>query len=193
MEQLNYEGEIWKPIDNADNFRVSNFGRIKSIGRKVRYEHAKTRNEHFRYFDDVILKASYDKRGYKFVYIRRNDGRVKRFSIHRTVAQAFIPNPENLPVVNHKDGDKANNNVENLEWCSSKYNANYGNRNKKSALARSKSIIQYTLSGSMIAEYNSLTNAGRSVNGNAQGVFLCARGYMKKYKGYIWRYKEDAE
>lgn len=125
MEQLNYEGEIWKPIDNADNFRVSNFGRIKSIGRKVRYEHAKTRNEHFRYLDDIILKASYDKRGYKFVYIRRNDGRVKRFSIHRTVAQAFIPNPENLPVVNHKDGDKANNNVENLEWCTVQYNSQH--------------------------------------------------------------------
>lgn len=125
MEQLNYEGEIWLPIENASNFMVSNLGRVKSIGRKIRYEHAKTRQEHFRQTSDVILKEFESKYRYKTVLIRCDDGIKRNLMTHRLVAKAFIPNPDNLPVVNHKDGNRSNNHVDNLEWCTIQYNSQH--------------------------------------------------------------------
>ena len=125
MEQLNYEGEVWKTISEASNFMVSNYGRVKSLGRKVRYVHAKTGKEHFRLTQDVILKEFNSKYGYKTVLIRCDDGRKRNLMTHRLVAKAFIPNPENHPVVNHKDGNRINNHVDNLEWCTVQYNSQH--------------------------------------------------------------------
>jgi hypothetical protein len=113
MEHLKYDGEIWLPIENARNFMVSNLGRVKSIGRKIRYEHAKTGQEHFRQTSDVILKEFESKYRYKTVLIRCDDGIKRNLMTHRLVAKAFIPNPDNLPVVNHKDGNRSNNHVDN--------------------------------------------------------------------------------
>lgn len=128
MEQADYSGEVWRQIKNADNFLVSNFGRVKSKGRKIRYEHHSTGEEHFRQTEDVILKSSLTKYGYPFVNIRFDSGVKKNCMIHRLVADAFIPNPNNYPVVNHKDGVKTNNYKENLEWCTCQYNSKHAIR-----------------------------------------------------------------
>ena len=105
--------EEWKDIPHFDGFQVSNDGRV--------------RNKHGR-----VLKGSINNNGYQMVHLRTKD-KNKLCTVHRLVAEAFIPNPDNLPQINHKDENKLNNEVNNLEWCTSKYNANYGTRNKRKA------------------------------------------------------------
>ena len=99
--------EIWKNIFDFIGYQVSNFGRIRSL---------KTYK---------ILKQYNHRNGYMFVSLSHH-GKHFNLYIHRLVAEAFIPNPDNLPEVNHKDENPSNNNVNNLEWCNRKYNANYG-------------------------------------------------------------------
>ena len=90
--------------------------------------------------------------------------------------------------MNHKDEDKQNNNVDNLEWCNRTYNINYGTRNERIALTKSKTVLQYDLEGNFIREWKSTAECGR--NGFHQGnVAACCRGELKKYKDFIWKYK----
>jgi hypothetical protein len=181
--------EEWRDIVGYEGYyQVSSCGRVRSVDRKI-----KTGRGYIScHVKGKIMKIKVHRTGYLEVSLSIN-GKSKTHKVHRLVSAAFIPNPQNHKEVNHKDENKANNNVDNLEWCTSKYNANYGERNRKSALARSKGIVQIDARGIAVAKYDSLTNAGKSVGGNAQGVFLCANNIIKKYKGYIWKYKEDYE
>lgn len=114
--------EIWKDIKGYENlYMISSYGRVKSIGGR-RGSSNKPK----------ILKQGTDTSGYKMVIFRVNK-HSKTFKVHRLVAEAFIPNPNNLPEVNHKSEIKTQNNVENLEWCDHLYNSNYGTRNKRMA------------------------------------------------------------
>ncbi|RFZ78320.1 endonuclease [Lacrimispora amygdalina] len=113
--------EVWKPIFGyEDLYEISNYGRVKSIERLV-----KSNNNNFRLQKESIRKPTVNNRGYFSIRLCKN-GKYKAQFIHRLVAIAFIDNPNNLPEVNHKDEDKKNNRVENLEWCTRKYNMNYG-------------------------------------------------------------------
>ena len=100
--------EIWKPINNYDDYFVSNYGRIKSL---------KGKNER-------ILKITHNNFGYAQVCLSKNN-KSKTFRLNRLVAEHFISNPDNLPQVNHIDGNKDNNNVNNLEWCTASYNTKH--------------------------------------------------------------------
>lgn len=116
--------EIWKDIVGYEGlYQVSNLGNVKRLkgykGRGKGY----IVEEHF-------IQPSINSRGYQNVVLCKN-GKTKTFSMHRLVAIAFLDNSNNLPQVNHKDENKLNNCVDNLEWCNSKYNNNYGTRNKK--------------------------------------------------------------
>jgi hypothetical protein len=109
--------EIWKDVDGYEGYyQVSSFGRVRSLDRVV--------NNHF--YGGRILCLASDSDGYKVVGLHKNGS--KTVKVHRLVAQAFIPNPQNLPEVNHKDENKKNNFYNNLEWCTTKYNLTYGHR-----------------------------------------------------------------
>lgn len=170
--------EIWKDIKDYEGlYQVSNLSRVKSLDRWV-----KGRNGSLRICKERILKPGTDKYGYLFVILCKN-GKVKKFSVHRLVAEAFIANPHNYPCVNHKDENKQNNNVSNLEWCDVKYNTNYGTAIKR----RSKPVLQYTMDGAFVKEWESITECGR--NGFSSGcVCMCCRGELKTYKDFIWKY-----
>ena len=112
--------EIWKPIEGYEGqYEISSYGRVKSLKRP--YEN----NGGIQWTKERILSPGKDKDGYLQVNLHCN-GKQHQRKIHRLVAQAFLPNPDNLPMVNHKDEDKTNNNVDNLEWCDHRYNMNYG-------------------------------------------------------------------
>ena len=107
--------EIWKDIEGYEGiYQVSNNGRVRSL----------------LYNKIKMLKTQTYKRGYKYIALSKN-GEKKKYKIHRLVAQAFIPNPNNYPQINHKDEDKSNNYINNLEWCTPKYNNNFGTRNER--------------------------------------------------------------
>lgn len=183
--------EIWKPVVGYEGlYEVSNWGRVKSLKRLVKSPRG------YRTVSEKILKIWKNNKGYLYVVLCKN-GIIKTCYVHRLVAEAFIDNPDNLPCVNHKDENPQNNVVSNLEFCDRKYNCNYGTRNKRISEKMtngklSKPVIQYTLDGNLIREWASVMECGR--NGFNQGaVSACCLGYLKFYKGYIWRYEKDQD
>ena len=136
-----------------------------------------------------------DCRGYQEVGLYR-DGIMRREKVHRLVAEAFIPNPDNLPCINHKDENKANNSVDNLEWCSYSYNNNYGknrpnNNLKQGAIKNSKRVVQISQSGEVVATYSSVREAARKTEINQSNITKCCLGkeHYKSAGGFCWRYE----
>lgn len=116
--------EIWRDIPGYEGYyQVSNIGRVRSLDR-IKCDGIRMRGR--------IKKTHYDACGYEMIQLRK-DGAFKHLSVHRLVAQAFIPNPDNLPQVNHIDEIRNHNTVENLEWCTVEYNQNYGHRKEKAS------------------------------------------------------------
>ena len=142
-----------------------------------------TEGDVYSYKSKRFLKPVCEKNGYLRVNLYK-DGKCKKYKVHRLVAMAYIPNPENLPQINHKDENKANNCLQNLEWCDAKYNSNYGTRNEKFK----KPVLQYDLNGNFIKEWPSATDVGKEANDN---ICKCLKGKQKSAYGYIWKYKED--
>ena len=142
------------------------------------------------------LKPMKNSCGYLQVYLRCVDGKTRWFRIHRLVAQEYIPNPNNLPEVNHKSEDKTLNTVEDLEWCDRKYNLNYGLRLKKIKanvepklkLNKEKEVYQFTLDGDVVGIYNTAKEAAESTNFKYSSISRCLLGKRKTYKKYLWKY-----
>lgn len=172
--------EIWKDIEGYEGlYQVSNLGRVKAFAKKGLPQ-------------DKILSCA-NSNSYRMIYLRKN-GKRSYHSVHRLVAKAFIPNPKELPFVNHKNEKKADNRAVNLEWCDAKYNTNYGTCIKRRARAQTNrhgaiSVIQYTLHGDMIAEYPSLMEASRKSNVPVRAICACCKKHQKSAFGYVWKYK----
>lgn len=164
--------EIWKDIIGYEgHYQVSNLGNVRSIK-----------------FNRIKLLTPYKeikRYGYLSVYLRL-PGSKKIKKVHRLVAEAFIPNPDNLPCVNHIDENKENNCVENLEWCTVEYNLNYGTRIEKFM----KRVSQYSIEGNFIKTYNSEEQAAKETNSKARGISNCVRGRQKTHNGFIWKYTD---
>lgn len=180
--------EIWKDIKDYEGlYQVSNFGRVKSLRRYV----ARGTNKYW--VNEKILKPRYTK-GHYYTSLHKNK-KSKNYYIHRLVAEAFIPNPDNLPCINHKDENTANNNVNNLEWCTHKYNANYGTRNKRLSdmftndPKRSKPI-QCIETGTI---YPSAKEAERQTGIFATKIIQVCKKRHQTTGGYHWKYYNKEE
>lgn len=175
--------EIWKPVVGYEGlYEVSNFGRVRSVDHYVHHYRGGLKVVRGR-----ILKPSFSGTGYLQV---RLGAKSNNHLVHRLVAEAFIPNPDNLPQVNHKDEDKTNNCVENLEWCSAKYNSNYGDRTRKTSVAKYKPIVQKTKEGEVVKVWDSLKNIMEETRFNDFQIRACIQGKLKKglAYGYHWEW-----
>lgn len=135
------------------------------------------------------LKQHKSKTGYLHLMLY-NDNGSKNFLVHRLVAEAFIPNPDNLPCVNHKNEDKTDNRVENLEWCTVAYNNTYKNRHIKVGVKRGKIVYQYTVDGQFIREWPSTREVERSLGFAQTHISDCCLGKLKQVYGYVWSYNK---
>ena len=159
------EQDFWKAIPEFNGlYEVSIDGKVKNKYGKVLKE-------------DCI-------KGYLRVRLYK-EKKYHRIFVHRLVAMAFIPNPDNLPQINHKNEIKTDNRVENLEWCTVKYNNNYGTRRKRAAMSCSKAIAQYTTGGILIATYKQ-TKEARKKYGRC--IYSALAGRRNTAYGFIWRY-----
>ena len=167
--------EIWKDIKNYEGiYQINNFGKIKSAYKKGNN------------CNNKILKASYTYNGYERIGLSKNN-KTKKYLVHRLVAETFIPNPNNYEQVNHKDENKQNNNINNLEWCTRSYNINYGNRNNN----LNKEVWQYDLKGNFIKKWKSTMEIQISLGYKNQSISSACRGKSRTAYNYIWKYKGD--
>lgn len=168
--------KIWKPIKGYEGlYEVSNIGKVRSLN----YLHTGRVKE---------LKAMKSTKGYSQVSLWK-DGKPQIRLIHRLVAEAFIPNPERLPCVNHRDEVKTNNTVSNLEWCTKKYNNEYSGNIEKAIETTKKPIFQYTKNGEFLQEFESIMEAERLTGINNANISQCCLGKRKSAGGFIWKFK----
>lgn len=155
------------------------------------------------------VRGRINNNGYRIVELFYETGKSKQLLLHRIVAEAFIPNPEGLPIINHKDENPLNNNAANLEWCTYKYNSNYGtakerarkaletyrSSNKLKEIARrngkavSKAVKQYTKSGELIMRYPSGKSAALATGTNHSHIMETCNGKRKSAGGFVWAYE----
>ena len=171
--------EIWKDIEGYEGlYQVSNLGRVKIM----RFINKNTNIEKERIKSQKIRKD-----GYLEVALYKN-GKGKYIQVHRLVAKSFIPNPKKLPQVNHIDGIKTNNIVENLEWVSISDNAIHSSRVLRNNVRK---INQYDLKGRYLATYSSITIAGEINNIRESSIANVLAGRRNKTFGYKWKYADE--
>lgn len=138
-----------------------------------------------------IRKPQISWDGYFYLKLCKS-GLERKMKIHRLVAMTFIPNPDNLPEINHKNEVKTDNRVDNLEWCDRTYNNNFGTRNKRAGdgirKAKQKRVYRYTTSGNYLDSYESAKDAEKQLNICRSNIAECAFGKRKTAGGYIWKY-----
>ena len=165
--------EIWKDIAKYEGiYQVSSLGRIKSL----------------LYGKEKILKTRKSKQGYELINLKGKTHRV-----HTLVANAFLQNPNNFKEINHKDENKCNNKAENLEWCSRKYNCNYGKLPSKVAKRFSKAVMLIDEKSELqpIMPFESAMMAERLMGIDHSSIIKCCKGKIKTAGGFTWRYIDE--
>lgn len=170
--------EEWKYIYSVGTgyeYQVSNLGRVRKIDG----------------YTETIVNQRINKAGYCIVYIGK-----KLYYVHRLVANCFIENPFSYNVVNHKDENKTNNCVDNLEWCTQWYNCNYGSRNERISKSNKimnrklmKPILQFSKNGEFIKEFSSIHEAAQEMNTSHVSISNACNGKSKSSCGFIWKFK----
>lgn len=203
--------EIWKDVKGYEGlYQVSNFGKVKSVERVIIQRDGKIKK-----IRGAIKKQRLIKKGYATVCLCKNC-KSKFFLVHRLVAIAFVDNPFEYPCVNHKDECKTNNNAENLEWCTCKYNSNYGTikeriidtrrknnkqedinnkiretAKKKGLRTAERAINQFTWDGVFVKRFDSAEQVKKQLG--IQSTGSCANGTQNHAGGFIWLYDEDVD
>ena len=180
------ENEIWKAVVGYEGkYEVSNLGNVKSIPRYVRNSVGSQT-----FVDGKMLIPFQDKVGYLHVLLSDKNYKKKRWLVHRLVAMAFLENPNNYPVVNHKDENKSNNCVNNLEWCTQSYNLSYNEGQKK---RRERKIEMYDrITGEYLRTFNSIDEASKIMKINRTTISQVAANLRGRHTagGYKWRYAD---
>lgn len=190
---------IWKDIPGYEGlYQVSNDGKVRSLDRVTIDKIGRKRPQ-----KGAILKPGIRTGGYKKVGLCKN-GVIKHISVHRLVALAFIPNPNNLPCINHINEVRTDNRAENLEWCTVEYNCNYGAHNKKlseackgkpglkgGANGMAKPVLMFTKEGVFIRRFDSVVDANEYLGKDRYNanINMCATGNSKTAWGYKWKYE----
>lgn len=190
------DGEVWKPIKDYNSvYEVSNLGRVKSLARTVLYNHPKFGACSLSY-ETKIIKQIKANTGYLLIGLCDENGKSSSFRVHRLVMTEFAPNPESKPFVNHLDGDKRNNVLSNLEWCTSSENMVHAYENGLAPKIsgkdhhQSKTVYQYDFSGNLIGTYGSCGEAGRITGYNTSQINKVCMGKLRIYKDFVWSYVE---
>lgn len=200
------ENEKWVGIDGFPGYEVSSFGRVRSLDRFI----TRPRNtKHGKIFvtyrlKGKVLAGNYNKDGYRYHVAHDINFNKKVLYVHRLVAKAFVPNPNNLPIVNHKDENKANNHASNLEWCTIQYNNTYGHANAKRSRSvtatKSKQvpdIEEMDMDGNVLNVYCSMSDAHRKTGVTLSKICLACNGKMDytggvKFPKRRWRKRKSA-
>ena len=177
--------EIWKDIEGYEGiYQISNYGRVKSLERWVKI------GDNKRIIKSGIRTIKINNSGYNIISLFK-DGKEKTCLIHRLVAEAFIPNPENLPEINHKDENKTNNRVDNLEWCTHEYNTKHGTRIERMGLKHRKPVVQLNANNEIIGIFDGAVSAGEKLNIDRRGISKCCRNPKLSLKGHRFKFLED--
>ena len=181
--------EQWKPIAGYEGrYEVSDHGRVKSLAHDVEQLN-KFGTVSITHRKEYILKPRKNRLGYMIVSLHPDAKTLKTHTLHQLVAKAFLPNPEGHIYVNHKDEDKTNNHVENLEWCTTAYNNRYGTHVERCTAAHKKPVAKYDTDGRLIATYPSLKDAAKDSTVSWQMISACLlRPNIRTAGGYIYKY-----
>ena len=182
MKEYRQMTATWKPIPGFECYEVSDQGDVRSLDHFVQMDMKGTPCISLR--PGRMLNPAKDSSGYLGVILSRPDGKRKNCRVHRLVAAAFIPNPQGLPQVNHKDENKLNNAASNLEWCTAKANSAYGTRPSR----LSTKVAKYSLEGELLQVYDSMGKAAKDVGCSYTSIIHCCKGQSKTCRGYIWKY-----
>lgn len=175
--------EVWKPVIGYEGlYEISSFGRVKALAKFLN-----GKNGSKRLINEFVMKQNKHRRGYYTIGLWKN-GVFKRYFVHRLVAEAFLPNPESLPQVNHKDENKTNNCVENLEWCDCIYNNNYGSVRERIGLSNGKTVLQISMNGDLVNSFPSVKEAARVLSLQQANISKVCRGERRSAGGYKWAY-----
>lgn len=177
----------WRDVVGFEGlYLVSSRGEIKSVERR------KSNNGGTQFVNERVRVLTPDKDGYLKVCLSKN-GRHYVKSVHRLVAEAFIPNPYDLPVINHINEDKQDNRVENLEWCTVQYNTMHGTGRIRTAMKQGRAVVQLNMDGNVIDEFYSMGVASKTTGIPQPNIFKVCNGERNTAGGYKWRYKDDQD
>lgn len=187
-----FDGEVWAKTP-FENYLVSNYGRVKSLAHTTTI---KRNGKIYKVdFKTRIVKLANNK-GYWFYNFSQN-GKHSLARIHRLVGMAFVENPYNYPLINHKDENKGNNVFTNIEWCNENYNTNYGTANKRRSHSitetlqdKSKTICQYNLKGELVRQYKGAKQIMEAGFHNSC-VYKCCNHKSVIHKGFVWRFDDE--
>lgn len=185
MSYITYKPEIWVDIHGYEgSYQVSDHGRVRSLDREVKHPRWGTMKR-----KGKLLKPVYNSDGYAGVFLY-SEGKSRRASVHRLVAEHFIDNPKHESEVNHINEDKRDNSVQNLEWVSHADNVRHGTGIARRAKAISQPVIATDANGTEY-RYGSTAEAARTLGILKGEISRCCRGIYKQYKGMKWRYAEE--
>lgn len=178
--------ETWKTILGNEGYEVSDLGNVRAKKRQVVYKDGRVGN-----FPERLMNPMLTKKGYHKVHLSSNKKEGYRTSklVHRLVAEMFIPNPLEKPQVNHKDGNKLNNRIDNLEWATNQENHEHKIENNLIPTSHfPKQVGKFTKDGELLETFDSIYSAAKSMNARQWEVSRCVNGERKTFKGFVWKF-----